>query len=84
MSGTSQAAPHTVGLAALVLHAAASLRANLGARRAFAAKGILRAACARLPGLRRTEQGQGLPNWDNIERILRDIASGTRPVSDFG
>lgn len=83
MSGTSQAAPHIAGLSALVLQAANTLGADLGPRRAFAVKGILRAACTRLPGVRRTEQGQGIPQWDDIERILRDIASGTRPVSDF-
>ena len=83
MSGTSQAAPHITGLSALVLQAANTLGANLGPRRAFAVKGILRAACTRLPGLRRTEQGQGIPIWNDIERILRDIASGARPVSDF-
>jgi subtilisin family serine protease len=83
MSGTSQAAPHISGLSALVLQAAQSLSADLGPRRAFAVKGIMRAACTRIQGARRTEQGQGIPNWNNIERILRDIASGTRPVSDF-
>jgi hypothetical protein len=83
MSGTSQAAPHIAGLAALVLQAAASLGADLGARRAFAVKGILRASCTRLPGLRRPEQGQGIPGWDSIEAILRDIASGARRVTDF-
>lgn len=83
MSGTSQAAPHVAGLSALVLQVAGSLGAELGTRRAFAVKGILRAACTRLPGLRRTEQGQGLPSWDNIEMILRDIASGSRRVTDF-
>jgi Subtilase family len=83
MSGTSQAAPHIAGLAALILQAAAGLGANLGARRAFAVKGILRAACTRVPRLRRTEQGQGIPRWDDIERILRDIASGARPVNDL-
>ena len=82
-SGTSQAAPHISGLAALLFQAARGMSIDLGPRRAYIVKGILRAAAQRLGGYKPAEQGRGLPMWVNVERILQDIVAGRIPISRF-
>lgn len=81
LSGTSQAAPHIAGLSALILQAAGVKGVNLGARRAYAVKGVLRAACTKLTGPSKPEQGQGLPKWTKIETVLGKILDGTLNVN---
>lgn len=83
LSGTSQAAPHIAGLAALTLEAAASLGVNLGDRRAYAVKGILKRASGRLPTYTLHEQGSGLPQWQDVEATLRAILDGSLDVASL-
>ena len=76
LSGTSQAAPHVTGLSALILQAAKKLGANLGPKRAYVVKGILRKASTKIAGYTRFEQGKGFPAWSAIRDLLDDLASG--------
>ena len=82
-SGTSQAAPHIAGMAALVLQAVDSMGINLGPRRAYAVKKLLRAAAEALPSYNTGQQGRGLPRWTTLDQILQDISAGRIPVNRF-
>jgi subtilisin family serine protease len=80
LSGTSQAAPHLSGLAALVLGAAKARNLDLGPRRAYAVKRILMVASQPLDGYKDDEQGKGLPAWSGVEAVLDQLASGGMTV----
>ena len=83
MSGTSQAAPHIAGLAALTLEAAGRLGVDLGTRRAFAVKGLLKRAASRLGGYNEHEQGAGLPDWPRLETLLEQLRDGEVSLEDW-
>jgi subtilisin family serine protease len=83
MSGTSQAAPHVAGLAALAMQAVNTLGIDFGPRRAYAIKKLLRASAEALPYRGVSEQGRGLPRWAALEQLLQDLAAGRVPVSRF-
>ncbi len=71
MSGTSQAAPHVAGMAALILEAAR--QKNLSwttSDSARAVQNILREGCQPFPDISVEMQGAGLPVWDRIEAQL--------------
>lgn len=69
-SGTSQAAPHIAGLAALVVQAVKSRGLTFREGRAKGIKTVLARAAARLPRYHRREQGAGLPHWARIEAAI--------------
>jgi hypothetical protein len=83
MSGTSQAAPHLAGLAALILQAAQTGHLDLGPKGAYAVKGILMAASQPLDGYKQEEQDKGLPAWSGIEALLDQLASGGLTVDSL-
>jgi subtilisin family serine protease len=83
-SGTSQAAPHVAGLAALVLQACHQMHLNLGPRRAYVVKNILKRSAEPIVGTSSYEQGSGIPSWTNIETILNQIQAGTLSLADLG
>jgi subtilisin family serine protease len=83
ISGTSQAAPHVAGLAALATQAVNTLGIDFGPRRAYALKKLLRASAEALPDCGPSEQGRGLPRWSVLEHLLQDLAAGRIPVSRF-
>ena len=54
---------------------------DLGPKRAYVVKGILRRAATTLNGPTKFEQGKGLPSWPQITALLQDLAAGKITVS---
>lgn len=78
MSGTSQSAPMVTGLACLILE---ELRdqglAGDSSRRPRLLRGILRRCCERRPNVTRYQQGHGVPLWDDIQKLLARLRTGS-------
>lgn len=74
MSGTSQAAPHITGMAALVLEAVHQTGISWSLdQKARTVQNILCEGCQPLPGLSAELQGSGLPVWERIEMLLKQL-----------
>lgn len=69
-SGTSQAAPHVAGLAALIVAASRDRNVALGPRPAYGVKRVIARAASRLANYPRRTQGDGLPSWPDVAAVL--------------